>query len=198
MAHGACLGLPVMYETSDIRKGLKVLMDGNPFTIIEFQFVKPGKGTAFTRTKFKNLLTGGVVDKNIRSGEKLEPANVEERSMQFLYKEGEDYVFMDGTSYEQVTIAVEIVGKQADLLSDNLECTVLFFNERPVDIGLPNFIYSHVVSTEPGARGDSTGNVLKPAIIESGAEIGVPLFINEGDYLKIDTRTRSYVERQKE
>jgi len=187
-----------MYETSDIRKGLKVLMDGNPFTIIEFQFVKPGKGTAFTRTKFKNLLTGGVVEKNIRSGEKLEPANVEERTMQFLYKEGEDYVFMDGTSYEQVSIAGETVGKQSDLLSDNLECTVLFFNERPVDVSLPNFIYSHVVQTEPGARGDSTGNVLKPATIESGAEIGVPLFINEGDYLKIDTRTRSYVERQKE
>ena len=187
-----------MYETSDIRKGLKVLMDGNPFTIVEFQFVKPGKGTAFTRTKFKNLLTGGVVEKNIRSGEKLEPANVEERTMQFLYKEGEDFVFMDGTSYEQVSIAAETVGKQNDLLSDNLECTVLFFNDRPVDVCLPNFIYSHVTATEPGARGDSTGNVLKPAILESGAEIGVPLFINEGDYLKIDTRTRSYVERQKE
>ncbi len=198
MAHGACLGQPGMYETSDIRKGLKVLMDGNPFTVIEFQFVKPGKGSAFTRTKFKNLLTGGVVEKNIRSGEKLEPANVEERTMQFLYKEGEDFVFMDGTSYEQVSIASEIIGKQHDLLSDNLECTVLFFNERPVDVSLPNFIYSHVTSTEPGARGDSTGNVLKPAILETGAEIGVPLFINEGDYLKIDTRTRSYVERQKQ
>ncbi len=187
-----------MYETSDIRKGLKVLMDGNPFTIIEFQFVKPGKGTAFTRTKFKNLLTGGVVDKNIRSGEKLEPANVEERTMQFLYKESEDFVFMDGTSYEQVTISADTVGKNHDMLSDNLECTVLFFNERPVDVSLPNFIYSHVTHTEPGMRGDSTGNVQKPATIEPGAEIGVPLFINEGDYLKIDTRTRSYVERQKE
>ena len=187
-----------MYETSDIRKGLKVLMDGNPFTVIEFQFVKPGKGTAFTRTKFKNLLTGGVVEKNIRSGEKLEPANVEERSMQYLYKEGEDFVFMDGSNYEQVGISGDIVGKNHDLLSDNLECTVLFFNERPVDVSLPNFIYSHVIHTEPGARGDSTGNVQKPATIESGAEIGVPLFINEGDYLKIDTRTRSYVERQKE
>jgi elongation factor P len=187
-----------MYETSDIRKGLKVLMDGQPFTVIEFQFVKPGKGSAFTRTKFKNLLTGGVVEKNIRSGEKLEPANVEERAMQFLYKEGEDFVFMDGTSYEQVTISADTVGKDHDLLMDNLECTVLFFNERAVDVALPNFIYAHVTHTEPGMRGDSTGNVQKPATIESGAEIGVPLFINEGDYLKIDTRSRSYVERQKE
>lgn len=187
-----------MYETSDIRKGLKVLMDGNPFTIVEFQFVKPGKGTAFTRTKFKNLLTGGVVEKNIRSGEKLEPANVEDRNMQFLYKEGEDFVFMDGQSYEQVTIAAETVGKVHDLLMDNLECTVLFFNDRAVDVGLPNFIVAKVIATEPGMRGDSTGNVLKPATIEPGAEIGVPLFINEGDKLKVDTRTRSYVERHKD
>lgn len=187
-----------MYETSDIRKGLKVLMDGNPFTVVEFQFVKPGKGTAFTRTKFKNLLTGGVVEKNIRSGEKLEPANVEEKTMQFLYKEGEDFVFMDQATYEQVTIVADTVGSDHDLLMDQLECTVLFFNDRAVGITLPNFIFAHVTHTEPGARGDSTGNVLKPATIETGAEVGVPLFINEGDYLKIDTRTRSYVERVKE
>ncbi|MBL4634313.1 MAG: elongation factor P [Kofleriaceae bacterium] len=187
-----------MYDTSDIRKGLKVLMDGNPFTIVEFQFVKPGKGTAFTRTKFKNLLTGGVVEKNIRTGEKLEPANVEDRNMQFLYKEGEDFVFMDGSSYEQISISAEVVGKAHDLLMDNLECTVLFFNDRAVDISLPNFIVAAVISTEPGMRGDSTGNVLKPATIEPGAEIGVPLFINEGDKLKVDTRDRSYVERHKD
>ena len=99
-----------MYDTSDIRKGLKVLMDGNPFTIVEFQFVKPGKGTAFTRTKFKNLLTGSIIERNIRSGEKLEPANVEERDMQYLYKEGDDFVFMDGNTYEQTTVAAETIG----------------------------------------------------------------------------------------
>lgn len=186
-----------MYETSDIRKGLKVLMDGNPFTIVEFQFVKPGKGSAFTRTKFKNLLTGGVVEKNIRSGEKLEPANVEERSMQFLYKEGDDFVFMDGATYEQVTITDDIVGDDADLMMDNLECTVLFFNDRAVGITLPNFIFVQVVETEPGARGDTSGNVTKPAKVETGAEIQVPLFINEGDKLKVDTRNKSYVERVK-
>jgi elongation factor P len=187
-----------MYDTSDIRKGLKVLMDGNPYTVVEFQFVKPGKGSAFTRTKFKNLLTGGVIEKNIRSGEKLEPANVEERDMQYLYKEGDDFVFMDGANYEQVTVVADTVGSDHDLLMDNLECTVLFFNERAVGITLPNFIYAKVTATEPGARGDSSGNVTKPATIETGAEVAVPLFINEGDKLKIDTRSRSYVERVKE
>ncbi|HET6613872.1 MAG TPA: elongation factor P, partial [Kofleriaceae bacterium] len=116
-----------MYETSDIRKGLKVLMDGHPYSIVDFQFVKPGKGTAFTRTKFKNLLTGGVIEKNIRSGEKLEPANVEERDMQFLYKEGDDFVFMDETTYEQTTVLAEVVGDDADLMKDNLAAAVLFF-----------------------------------------------------------------------
>jgi elongation factor P len=184
-----------MYDTSDIRKGLKVLMDGNPYTVVEFQFVKPGKGSAFTRTKFKNLLTGAVIDKNIRSGEKLEPANVEEITMSYLYKEGDDFVFMDGKTYEQVTIANDIIGDNEDLLLDNLECAVLFFNERAVDVTLPNFIEVKVVSTEPGARGDSTGNVTKPATVQTGAEVQVPLFINEGDLLKVDTRTRAYVER---
>lgn len=187
-----------MYETSDIRKGLKVLMDGHPYTVVEFQFVKPGKGAAFTRTKFKNLLTGGVIERNIRSGEKLEPANVEERDMQFLYKEGEDFVFMDQSTYEQVTIAGEILGDDADLLKDNLECAVLFFNERAVGITLPTFVLLRVTATEPGARGDSSGNVTKPATVETGAEVQVPLFINEGDLLKIDTRTKSYAERVKE
>ena len=186
-----------MYDTSDIRKGLKVLMDGNPFTVVEFQFVKPGKGTAFTRTKFKNLLTGAVIDRNIRTGEKLEPANVEERGMQFLYGSDDEWVFMDSSNYEQVTLTKEVVGSDYDLLKDNLEVTVLFFNDRAVGVTLPTFVILEVTKTEPGARGDSSGNVTKPAIMETGAEVGVPLFINEGDTLKIDTRTKSYVERVK-
>lgn len=186
-----------MYETSDIRKGLKVLMDGNPYTVVEFQFVKPGKGTAFTRTKFKNLLTGAVIEKNIRSGEKLEPANVEERSMQFLYKDGEDFVFMDGATYEQTSVTSDIVGDNADLMMDNLECSVLFFNDRAVGVTLPNFIRVEVTSTEPGARGDTSGNVTKPATVSTGAEVQVPLFINEGDTIKVDTRNKAYVERVK-
>jgi elongation factor P len=186
-----------MYDTSDIRKGLKVLIDGNPYTVVEFQFVKPGKGAAFTRTKFKNLLSGAVIERNIRSGEKLEPANVEERDMQFLYREGEDLVFMDQKSYEQVSISADLVGEPADLMKDNLPCSVLFFNERPVDVTLPTFVFLEVTKSEPGVRGDTSGNVTKPATVETGAEIAVPLFINVGDMLKIDTRTHSYVERVK-
>lgn len=184
-----------MYETSDIRKGLKVLMDGHPYTVIEFQFVKPGKGSAFTRTKFKNLLTGGVVEKNIRSGEKLEPANVEEKEMQFLYKEGDDFVFMDKNTYEQVTITADIVGDDADLMLDNLPCAVLFFNDRAVGVTLPNFIEVEITHAEPGARGDTAGNVTKAATISTGATIPVPLFINVGETIKVDMRTRQYVER---
>lgn len=186
---------PAMYDTSDIRKGLKVLMDGNPYTVIEFQFVKPGKGAAFTRTKFKNLLTGAVVERNIRSGEKLEPANVETRDMQFLYREGNDLVFMDQTNYEQVTISKDLIGDAHDLMKDNLPCTVVFFNERPVDVTLPTFVYLEVTASEPGVKGDTTGNVTKPATVETGATIAVPLFIKVGDTIKIDTRTHEYVER---
>lgn len=184
-----------MYDTSDIRKGLKVLMDGNPYTVVEFQFVKPGKGAAFTRTKFKNLLTGAVVERNIRSGEKLEPANVDQKDMQFLYKEGTDLVFMDQVSYEQVTVSGDLIGEAVDLMKDNLPCTVLFFNERPVDVTLPTFVFLEVTASEPGVRGDTSGNVQKPATVETGASISVPLFIRIGDTIKIDTRTHEYVER---
>lgn len=186
-----------MYDTSDIRKGLKVLMDGNPYTVVEFQFVKPGKGSAFTRTKFKNLLTGGVVEKNIRSGEKLEPANVEEREMQYLYKEGDDFVFMDEGTYEQVQVTADILGDDHDLMMDNLKCSVLFFNDRAVGVSLPNFIEVEVTETEPGARGDTAGNVTKSARVSTGAEVQVPLFINQGEFIKVDTRTKQYVERVK-
>ena len=184
-----------MYDTSDIRKGLKVLIDGNPYTVVEFQFIKPGKGAAFTRTKFKNLLSGAVIERNIRSGEKLEPANVEEREMQFLYREGEDLVFMDQKNYEQVSVAADLIGEPADLMKDNLPCSVLFFNERPVDVTLPTFVFLEVTASEPGVRGDTSGNVQKPATVETGAEVMVPLFIRIGDMIKVDTRTHEYVER---
>lgn len=184
-----------MYDTSDIRKGLKVLLDGNPFTVVEFQFIKPGKGAAFTRTKFKNLLTGAVIERNIRSGEKLEPANVEERSMQFLYKEGDDLVFMDEKNYEQVSVRADMIGDASGLMKDNLACQVLFFNERPVDVQLPTFVYLEITASEPGVRGDTSGNVTKAATVETGATIQVPLFINIGDTVRIDTRTIEYVER---
>ena len=184
-----------MYDTSDIRKGLKVLIDGNPYTVVEFQFIKPGKGAAFTRTKFKNLLSGAVIERNIRSGEKLEPANVEEKSMQYLFREGDDLTFMDDKSFEQVAVRAELVGDAADLMKDNMACQVLFFNDRAVEVTPPTFVQLEVTASEPGVRGDTSGNVQKQATVETGAKINVPLFINIGDMVRIDTRTHEYVER---
>jgi elongation factor P len=162
---------------------------------VEFQFVKPGKGAAFTRTKFKNMFTGQVVERNIRSGEKLEPANVETREMQYLYKEADSLVFMDNSNYEQVAIPAENIGDDVGFLKDNTTVTVLFFNERAISVELPTFLELKIQSTEPGFKGDTSGNTLKPAILETGAQIGVPLFINEGDLVKVDTRSYAYVER---
>jgi elongation factor P len=183
------------YDTSDIRKGLKVMMDGHPFTVVEFQFVKPGKGAAFTRTKFKNLLSGAVIERNIRSGEKLESANVETKSMQYLYKEGDAFVFMDTTTYDQVNISEGTVGDDARFMPEQIVVEVLFFNDRAVGVTLPNFIEQKVMATDPGFRGDTATGVTKPAQISTGASIAVPLFINEGDIIKIDTRSGEYLER---
>lgn len=184
-----------MYDTSDIRKGLKVLIDGNPYVVVEFQFVKPGKGAAFTRTRFKNMLSGAVIERNIRSGEKLEEANVEEREMQFLYREGENFIFMDKATYEQTHVDEKVIGDDARFLKDELEVSVLFFNERPVGVTLPNFVALRVVKSEPGMKGDTSGGATKPATLETGAVINVPLFIKEGEVLRIDTRSGEYIER---
>jgi elongation factor P len=141
------------------------------------------------------LLTGAVIERNIRSGEKLEPANVETRDMQFLYKEADDLVFMDQTNFEQVSVSKDLVGEAHDLMKDNMPCVLTFFNERPVDVQLPTFVQLEVTASEPGVRGDTSGNVTKPATVETGAEVQVPLFIRIGDMIKIDTRTHEYVER---
>lgn len=183
------------YDTSDIRKGLKVMMDGSPWTVVEFQFVKPGKGAAFTRTKFKNLFTGNVVERNIRSGEKMESADVEMKQMQYLYKDGDMHVFMDTTTYDQVSIPAEKLGEDALFMPEQIVVDVLFFEGRAVGVTLPNFIEQKVVETDPGFRGDTATGVTKPAKIGTGASINVPLFINVGDTVKIDTRTGEYLER---
>ena len=184
-----------MYDTSDIRKGLKIMIDGSPYTVVEFQFVKPGKGAAFTRTKMKNLLSGGVIERNLRSGDKLEPANVETKTMQYLYQEGDSYVFMDTTTYDQVNIVAETVGESKDFMPENINVEVLFFNDRAVGVSLPNFIEQAITETEPGFKGDTSTGATKPAKISTGAQINVPLFINAGDVVKIDTRTGDYIER---
>ena len=138
------------YDTSDLRKGLKILVDGSPYTVVLAEFVKPGKGAAFTRTKMKNLLTGGVIERNIRSGEKIDAADVEENEMTFLYKEGEDFVFMDKKSYEQVHIPKEIVDETWQWLKDNLDVHVLFFNGRAIEVTAPNFVELKITKSDPG------------------------------------------------
>ena len=184
-----------MYDTSDIRKGLKIMLDGSPYTVVEFQFVKPGKGAAFTRTKMNNLLSGGVIERNLRSGDKLEPANVEVKTMQYLYKDADSCVFMDTTTYDQVNIPQTTVGDSQPFMPENINVEVLFFNDRAVGVTLPNFIEQAITETEPGFKGDTSTGATKPAKISTGASINVPLFINAGDVVKIDTRTGDYIER---
>ena len=185
-------------DTSDIKKGVKIMIDGQPYVVVEFQFVKPGKGQAFTRTKMKNLLTGGVLERNIRSGEKLEAADVVDTTMQYIYPEGDGYVFMNADTGEQITVGQEAVGDDAGFLMDGVSVGITLYKGRPVSISLPPHIIVRVEETEPGVKGDTATNVTKPAKIATGATVGVPLFINEGEWIKVDTRTRSYLERAKE
>ena len=186
-----------MYETSDIRKGLKIEIDGDPYTVIDFQFVKPGKGNAFTRTKIKNLMTGAVLERTYRSGEKLQEAAMDERNMQFLYQDEAGFHFMDTVSYEQVAMSEDMVGDDSRFLLENLEVTVLTHNAKPVSIAFPNFVELEVVETEPGVKGDTVSGARKPATMNTGAVINVPLFIERGEKLRIDTRTGEYAERVK-
>jgi len=186
-----------VYESSDLRKGLKIIIDGQPYIITDFQFSKPGKGQALYRCKLKNMITGYTMDRTYRSGDKFEPANLEERKMQYLYNDGEGYHFMDTKTYDQITLTEENVGEAKNFLQDNMEVDVLFFNETPISINLPNFVQLKVVKADPGVKGDTATGATKPATLETGYTIQVPLFVEEGDVLKIDTRTGQYVERVK-
>lgn len=184
-----------MHDTSDIRKGLKFEMDGDPYTVLEFQFVKPGKGNAFTRCKIKNLVTGAVMDRTWRSGEKLNEVSLDERQMQFLYQDDEGFHFMDQQNYEQFALPAEVVGDGAKYLLEGLEIMILQHNGKPISLTLPNFVVLEVVETEPGMKGDTVTGGRKPATMNTGAVINVPLFIDRGEKLKIDTRNGEYVER---
>lgn len=184
-------------DTSDLKKGLKFMYDGQPYVCVECQFVKPGKGQAFTRTKMRHLLSGSVVEKNIRSGEKIEKADAEDRSLQFIYPDGNDFVFMNEHSGEQITVTKEAMGSESDFLIDGLDCVVTIYQGNPIAVALPAHVIIQVAATEPGAKGDTASNVTKPATLATGAQVNVPLFVNEGDWLKIDTRNRSYLERSK-
>lgn len=186
-----------MADTSDIRKGFKILIDKQPYVVVDSQFVKPGKGQAFFRTKLKNMLSGAVIDRTYKSGEKLEKADTEERTMQYLYPDAHGRVFMDTTSYEQFTLTNEQLGDIVYYLLDGTECDVMFFEGRAVGVTPPTFVELVVTETEPGFKGDTSSNTTKPATVETGLIVNVPLFVNQGDKLKIDTRTNSYVERVK-
>jgi elongation factor P len=184
-------------DTSDIKKGLKFMYDGQPYVVVEFQFVKPGKGQAFTRTRMKNLLTGNILEKNLRTGEKIEAADVDERTLQYIYPEGDMYVFMNQQSGEQVSVLREVVGDGAQFLMDGIECVITIYNGNPISVALPPHITVQVVETEPGARGDTATNVLKPAKVSTGATVGVPLFITEGEWIRVNTSEGKYMERVK-
>ena len=186
-----------MYGTSDIRKNLQVVHSGDPYIVVDFQFVKPGKGTAFTKTKIKNMITGAVLDMTYRSGEKLEPADCEEKTMQYLYKDGDRYCFMDQGTYEQILLDEDVLGEAKNYLVDNFQVDVLFFEERPIGVEMPFFVEMQIVECEPGVKGDTATGATKPATLSTGYTLNVPLFIEEGEWIKVDTRSGEYVERVK-
>jgi elongation factor P len=186
-----------MYATAEFKKGLKVEIDGVPYTIVDFQHVKPGKGGAFVRTKLKSLLTGRVLDQTFRSGEKVKRPDLVEREMQYLYREGDSFCMMDNETYEQMMLTADQVGDVRLFLTENLDVKILFFNQQPVAVEVPLFVELEVAQTEPGVKGDTAAGGTKPATLESGVTIQVPLFINEGDRVRVDTRTGSYMERVK-
>lgn len=184
-----------MYETQDFRNGLKILYDDQPYVIIEFQHVKPGKGNAFTRTKIRNLITGRVLDPTFKSGDKLGRPDVEEKQMQYLFQDGVHFTFMDNNTYDQVLVDREALGDSVQWLMENCDCHILFWNGRAIGVQVPTFVVMTITHCEPGVRGDTATGASKPATLESGAVVQVPLFINEGERIKIDTRTGQYVER---
>jgi len=185
-----------VYSTSEFRNGLKILFNDAAYIIVEFQHVKPGKGGAFLRTRMKNLKTGLILEHTFRSGQKVGKSDLQERNMQFLYASGDEYHFMDMNSYDQVQLSGEALGDyKVGFLSENLEVVMLFHGDEVLGMELPMFIEIPIGETSPGVRGDTASGGSKPATLETGATINVPLFLNEGDVVKVDTRTGEYVER---
>ena len=187
-----------MYDLSDFRKGLRVMVEGNPYQVVDFQHVKPGKGNQFTRTKLRNLLTNQNLERTFKSGEKFEVPNVENVEMTFLYKDDVGYNFMNQTNYEQIVMDPPTVGDASNYLTENLQVVILFYNDRPVSVDVPNAVHLKVAKTEPGVKGDRVTGATKAATMESGLTTQVPLHINEGDVLRIDTSSGSYVSRVNE
>ncbi len=187
-----------MYDTNEFRKGLKIEIDGHPYIMVEHQFVKPGKGQAFTRVRLKSLLSGNVIDRTYRSGEKLQKADIMEQEMQFLYSTDDVYHFMDNNTYEQIEVQKEQIGDNWKWLQENMVVDMLVYKGLPVSITVPNFVALEITHCEPGIKGDTATNATKPATLSTGAEVQVPLFVNQDEKIKVDTRTGTYVERVKE
>lgn len=187
-----------MYENADFKKGLKIMVDGSPYVIVDFQHVKPGKGNQFTRTKMRNLLTGQNLERTFKSGEKFEIPNVQNVEMNFLYKDDNGYNFMNQENYEQICMTDQDIGESKLYLTENLKVTILLYNERPVLVEVPKAVHLKVAKTEPGVKGDRVTGAVKPATMESGLVVNVPLHINEGELLRIDTTEGAYVGRVNE
>ena len=186
------------YGTNEFKNGLKVMIDGDPYNIIDCDFVKPGKGQAFTRVKVRNLKTGRVVERTYKSGESLEGADVMDTEMQYLYSDGEYWHFMHPDSFEQLAADATAVGDAAKWLKEQDMCTVTLYNGVPLSVTPPNFVILKIVETDPGVRGDTASGGGKPATLETGAVVRVPLFVESGELIKVDTRTGEYVSRAKE
>ncbi|MDD4802196.1 MAG: elongation factor P [Syntrophomonas sp.] len=184
-----------MISVNDFKTGVTVELEGNVYAVVDFQHVKPGKGAAFVRAKLKNVKSGGIIEKTFRGGEKLHRAHLDKRAMQYLYMDGDGYVVMDNENYEQITINRSDIGDGVKWLMENMTIQVLLYNGAIMGIELPNFVELLVVDTEPGVKGDTATGASKAAKLESGATVQVPLFINTGDRLRIDTRTGEYMER---
>lgn len=187
-----------MIKTNDLRPGTTIELDGAPFEVVKYAHVKPGKGPAFVRLTLKNLLTGASHERTMRTDEKVPRARLEEKSGTFMYAAGTEYHFMDETSYEEMTLTEEQLGERARWLKDGISVKMAFWEGRLVGVELPNFIEYVVVQTDPGVRGDTATGANKPATVESGGVVTVPLFINEGDVIRVDTRTGTYVDRVKQ
>jgi elongation factor P len=183
-------------STNELRTGFKVEVEGEPYTIVGNEFVKPGKGQPFNRVKLKHLLTGRVIERTFKSGEKLDLADVHESKMRMLYKESDAVVFMDDNTYDQISVPLNVIGDKEQWLLEETVYDIVFYKGSPVDVNPPTFLEMKIVDTAPGIRGDTaSGRVLKPAITESGAKVQVPIFVESGEKIKVDTRTGEYVSR---
>ena len=184
-----------MISANELRSGITFEIDGELFVVISYQHIKPGKGSPFVRVKMKSLETQNIVERTFRPEDKFKKAFLERKPMQYLYKEGDNFVFMDLESYEQLYLSTDDVGDNANFLKDNLEIQVVFYKNKPVSVELPNFVELEVIETEPGVKGDTATSAMKPAVVETGYKLQVPLFVNQGDIIRVDTRTGEYLER---